>query len=598
MTVFRAVTTAMGAMTNLAIILVAVWLTYAILGTQAFRGRFYACTDLVWGDQTYAGFQIARRDACLQHNFTWMNNVRNFDNIGESMLTLFGVATTDMWADVMFLTSDGVSYDEAPRAGVYPFYVLYCISFVVVVTFFLLNMTVSVLTDAYKETRRHIEQNLRRSLLHQGKISALNEEQQDFVDMYRRSLVFIKPPLRPPYGSQSWRQKVRRLVRKRAYDYVYVAVALASVVVQATAFSEMPPIYDDLLLIMDGAFTAAFVAAFAANVLAYGLKEYLSEPNSRFELIVNLITTAAVIARFAVGPNTIIDLLRLIRILRLKKTLSVSTGLRLFWDTLLASARTCAAVFALVFLVFFVYACVGMRLFSGVRRGDGITRLNNFERIDFALITLLRVATFDDWQIIMWNCAMQPPQCDESIGECGYPGWAQLYFMSFICVGQWIGLNFFTAILLDAFARSEREDRMAVQPEHIQRFRALWKKFSTSDTLPVPKLAVLIAQLRTPLGSAIGESAFATVAAFDNLTAVNNEVFQGDVFDTLMRHYYGVPLPHSTQLTLRNLLSATFRKRLYANTRVHSGWPTRVVAMAIRIQARWRARRARKLLQA
>jgi hypothetical protein len=587
MLVFRSLITAMGAMTNLAIIASAVWLMYAILGTQAFRGMMYACTAVHWGDQTYKGLQTHDRDTCLTHNFTWTNNVRNFDNVGESMLTLFGVATTDMWTDVMFLTTDAVGHEEAPRANNRPALVLYCISFVVVVTFFLLNMTVSVLIDVYLQTRKLVEESLRKSLLHQGKITSLTHAQQDFVDMFRRALIYVKPPLRPPYSETSWRQQVRRLVRMRHYDSIYVVVALASVVIQATAFAEMPPIYDDVLLVVDGGFTIAFVVSMLANMVGYGVAEYMIESTSKLELFINLVTSAAIVARFAAGPNPIVDILRIFRVFRLQKAFAVSTGLRLFLDTLAASARTCVAVFLLVALLFFVYACVGMQLFSAVKRGEGITRYANFERIDFALITLLRVATFDDWQEVMWDCAQKPPMCDPDIGECGHPGWAQLYFFTFICLGQWVGINFFTAVLLDAFARSDREDRMAVQPKHVREFRMKWKEFSTSDKMDVARLPAFVKRLGAPIGSDDAERPKIVVSEL-NIMAVNNRVYQADVFDALLRYYYGSELPATANDTLNRLLANTFRRRMYVGSRGQSGWSVRMIMLVIRIQRAWR----------
>jgi hypothetical protein len=384
-------------------------------------------------------------------------------------------------------------------------------------------------------------------------------------------------------------------VRKKYYDYAYVLVALASVIVQATAFAEMPPIYDELLVVVDAVFTAVFWVSMILNVIGYGFREYLTVSRSTtLELIINVVTTGAIVARFVFGPNTIIDLIRIARVLRLQRAFRVSTGLRLFLDTLVASWQTCVAVFLLAFLVFFMYAALGMNLFSTVKRGEGITRLANFERIDTALITLLRVATFDDWQPVMWDCAVAAPDCDPNIGECGYPGLAQIYFLSFICLGQWIGLNFFTAVLLEAFARSDREDRMAVQQVHIKEFRDTWKYFSPTDMLPMPVLPIFLRRLGAPLGPKADESPQALVAKLETLMSVNNEVFQADVFDALMRHFYGEDLPPRSDETLRRLLATTFRRRLYAGSRFSSGWPARTVGVIIRLQAIWRARVARR----
>jgi hypothetical protein len=186
----------------------------------------------------------------------------------------------------------------------------------------------------------------------------------------------------------------------------------------------------------------------------------------------------------------------------------------------------------------------------------------------------------------MWDCAQKPPMCDPDV-KCGHPGWAQLYFFTFICLGQWVGINFFTAVLLDAFARSDREDRMAVQPKHVREFRMKWKEFSTSDKMDVARLPAFVKRLGAPIGSDDTERPKIVVSEL-NIMAVNNRVYQADVFDALLRYYYGSELPATANDTLNRLLANTFRRRMYVGSRGQSGWSVRMIMLVIRIQRAWR----------
>lgn len=608
MLVFRSLASAVRALRNVVVLTVLVWFTYSVLGVQLFRGSFYACSTSAaaeWGSETYYGARLTSRSACLAANYSWVNSRRNFDNVAEAMLTMFGVVTTDAWQDVAYLTMAAVNPEDAPVAMHSPAMAFFTVTYIVVATLLMLNLFVAVLVDSFFVTRKKVEAALRNSLRHHNKQEFLTDAQQDYVDMYRRALVFVKPPLLPPYGPKSWRNLVRRLVRQKAFEVVYIAAVIASIVVQATAFAAQPPIYDELLVLIDAGFTAGFCFVTLMKIIGYGAHNFFTDGRSNIaEVAVNAITVGAVVARIVLGePNVAVDLIRLVRVLRLQRAFQMFTGLRLVLDTVVASGPLCAAVFFLVSLVFFMYAVVGMLVFGGVRRGEGIDRYANFDRLDYALMTLLRVATYDNWQVVMWDCTVSPPNCDPNIGECGYNGWAQLYFFSFVLLGAWIGLNFFTAVMLDAFSRSEREDRMRVQYDHVKQFRRLWKKYSASDLIDAVCLQRFFAKLGPPLGPEVPQphdppdTPRVNITRFMaglELTLMDNRAFQGDVFHALIAYYYAVPLPHGAQMRLKRMLSETFRRRLYADVRFGSGWPLRTVALVVRIQATWRAAVARR----
>jgi hypothetical protein len=53
--------------------------------------------------------------------------------------------------------------------------------------------------------------------------------------------------------------------------------------------------------------------------------------------------------------------------------------------------------------------------------------------------------------------ALQPPDCDPALGECGswvvYP-----YFVSFVLLVSMIMLNLFTAVILESFEAQQEQD--------------------------------------------------------------------------------------------------------------------------------------------
>jgi hypothetical protein len=85
-----------------------------------------------------------------------------------------------------------------------------------------------------------------------------------------------------------------------------------------------------------------------------------------------------------------------------------------------------------------------------VKRGQNLNEHANFENFGRSLLTLFRIATADAWTGIMVDASVQPPHCDEALGECGTMA-APVYIMSFaIVIGQ-IVLNLFTTIVIETF---------------------------------------------------------------------------------------------------------------------------------------------------
>jgi hypothetical protein len=109
---------------------------------------------------------------------------------------------------------------------------------------------------------------------------------------------------------------------------------------------------------------------------------------------------------------------------------------------------------ALLILVFFIYAYVGVLLFGMVRINGGMNHNANFTRFWFALVLLLRIATNDNWALVMADCTARPPACSYELGDCGSVV-AQFYFSSFVTLASMIMLNLFTAVIVEQFEKTQ-----------------------------------------------------------------------------------------------------------------------------------------------
>ena len=83
-------------MFNLTMFLIIFFLLFGILGVNLFKGSFFNCVF-----DFDNKFPISREHDCYDYGGNWINEDYNFDNVLNAMVTLFVIATTEGWIDIM-----------------------------------------------------------------------------------------------------------------------------------------------------------------------------------------------------------------------------------------------------------------------------------------------------------------------------------------------------------------------------------------------------------------------------------------------------------------------------------------------------------------
>ncbi|KAG7243645.1 hypothetical protein INR49_011202, partial [Caranx melampygus] len=122
---------------NIVLICCAFFIIFGILGVQLFKGKFFYCL----GPDVK---NITNKSDCLQANYKWVHHKYNFDNLGQALMSLFVLASKDGWVNIMYHGLDAVGVDQQPVINNNPWMLLYFISFLLIVSFFVLNMFVGV----------------------------------------------------------------------------------------------------------------------------------------------------------------------------------------------------------------------------------------------------------------------------------------------------------------------------------------------------------------------------------------------------------------------------------------------------------------------
>jgi hypothetical protein len=69
---------------------------------------------------------------------------------------------------------------------------------------------------------------------------------------------------------------------------------------------------------------------------------------------------------------------------------------------------------SLFILVLFIYACIGINLFSGIKMRDDLNEKFNFQSFGRSMVSLMKFSTGDDWSAFMFeatikeNCETEP----------------------------------------------------------------------------------------------------------------------------------------------------------------------------------------------
>ena len=154
---------------------------------------------------------------------------------------------------------------------------------------------------------------------------------------------------------------------------------------------DLPPLVEKSLIVMDNAITLFFLVEilFRFGVCA-NKKRFLFDGW-------NLFDTLVVIGSLVPLDNSEAVLLgRLLRVFRVLRLVSVVPELRFLINSLLKAIPRMGYIALLMFIIFYIYAAMGSMFFASVDEelwGD----------VAIAMLTLFRVATFEDWTDVMFS---------------------------------------------------------------------------------------------------------------------------------------------------------------------------------------------------
>nr|XP_023508509.1 voltage-dependent T-type calcium channel subunit alpha-1G isoform X20 [Equus caballus] len=437
---------------NIVVICCAFFIIFGILGVQLFKGKFFVCQ----GEDTR---NITNKSDCAEASYRWVRHKYNFDNLGQALMSLFVLASKDGWVDIMYDGLDAVGVDQQPIMNHNPWMLLYFISFLLIVAFFVLNMFVGVVVENFHKCRQHQEEEEARRR---------EEKRLRRLEKKRR-----KAQCKPYYSDYSrFRLLVHHLCTSHYLDLFITGVIGLNVITMAMEHYRQPQVLDEALKVCNYVFTVIFVLESVLKLVAFGFRRFFQDRWNQLDLAIVLLSIMGITleeievnASLPINP-TIIRIMRVLRIARVLKLLKMAVGMRALLDTVMQALPQVGNLGLLFMLLFFIFAALGVELFGDLECDEthpceGLGRHATFRNFGMAFLTLFRVSTGDNWNGIMKDTLRD---CDQE-STCYNTVISPIYFVSFVLTAQFVLVNVVIAVLMKHLEESNKEAKEEAELE-------------------------------------------------------------------------------------------------------------------------------------
>ncbi len=223
-----------------------------------------------------------------------------------------------------------------------------------------------------------------------------------------------------------------RIRNNKAFETFVILVIVVSALVIGAKTYHINPTLARAFEVLDLSITLFFLVEIVIRMLAErNLKEFFSKGWNVFDF---LIVTASLVP---VDESEMALLGRLLRIFRVLRLVSIIPELRVLLNAFLNAVPRMGYVSLMMFIIFYIYAAMGSIFFSAINP-------QLWGNIAISLLTLFRVATFEDWTDVMYETMEVYPL-----------SW--VFYLSFIFIVAFIFLNMMIGIVLETLQREHEQ---------------------------------------------------------------------------------------------------------------------------------------------
>ncbi len=229
----------------------------------------------------------------------------------------------------------------------------------------------------------------------------------------------------------AWRDHFVRIRSNKIFEISVITIIIFSALLVGASTYNIDPNWLGVMMALDLAVTIFFLVEISIRMAAE--RRFLDFFKSGWNIFDFLIVSASLIP---INESEMVLLARLLRIFRVLRLISFIPELRILMNALATAIPRMGYVVLLMFIIFYIYAAIGSFLFESINSvlwGD----------LSISLLTLFRVATFEDWTDVMYETMEVYPL-----------SW--IYYLTFIFLTAFVFLNMMIGIVLDTM-QSEHE---------------------------------------------------------------------------------------------------------------------------------------------
>jgi voltage-gated sodium channel len=236
-------------------------------------------------------------------------------------------------------------------------------------------------------------------------------------------------------------QRFIRVRENKIFETFVISVIIVSALVIGAKTYAINPQVDAIFKILDVAITLFFLTEVIIRMIAeHSLKRFFSKGWNIFDFVI------VVASLVPVDESEMALLGRLLRIFRVLRLVSIIPELRVLLNAFVKAIPRMGYVSLLMFIIFYIYAAMGSIFFNKINP-------DLWENITIAMLTLFRVATFEDWTDVMYETMEVYP-------------FSWIFYLTFIFIVAFVFLNMMIGIVLEVLQREhEQFDRESGEGE-------------------------------------------------------------------------------------------------------------------------------------
>ncbi|XP_035829755.1 sodium channel protein 1 brain [Aplysia californica] len=506
--VVNALMNAIPAIVNVLMVCMVFWLIFSIMGVQFFAGKFYKCVNVTTGERI-SHVITPNRNACDSTSGTeWENSNVNFDNSIAGFLALFQVATFEGWMEIMSDAADTTDVDQQPIQENSSLSYLYFVVFIVFGAFFSLNLFIGVIIDNFNVLKKKYEGSYLDAFLTQS--------QRNYYNTLKK-LGKKKPQKTIKRPKNRFQLFFYELAMSSKFELAVVLLIFFNMIVMAIEHYKEPDSVKEGLEMMNIIFTTVFTLEAVVKLIGLRL-HYFRFLWNIFDFIIVIISILGIILSDVLSgifvTPTLLRIIRVFRIGRVLRLIKAAKGIRKLLFALIISLPAIFNIGALLFLVMYMYAIIGMSSFGNVKINGVFDEVVNFQTFGNSFMLLLRLATAAGWNDVLEALLIKTPYCNpdyytqpdgvlvaSSSGDCGIPYLAIPFMVTYIIIVWLIVINMYIAIILENFNQAHEQEELGITEDDFDMFYVVWEKYDPHATqfIKYEQLADFVGELDQPL---------------------------------------------------------------------------------------------------